>query len=123
MFRYHLNGEWVANPDPVRFTIKRFNENMTQNFNNGVAIITEPGYYTVTAYFHAHAAIYTQIMKNYNIVDRIWVQENFYLCSYQLFRVRTLNDINKILLICKFLNPMIGLLILQRLIVDPSQLP
>ena len=76
MLRYHLSGEWMASPDPVRFTIKRFNENMTQNYNNGVIIITEPGYYTVTAYFYSKGDTFTQIMKNYNGIARTGALEN-----------------------------------------------
>ena len=71
MLGYRLSGQWMASPDPIRFTIKRFNENMTQNYNNGVVIITDPGYYAVTAFFHVWADSYTAIMKNYNIIEKI----------------------------------------------------
>ena len=67
MLGYRLSGQWMASPDPIRFTIKRFNENMTQNYNNGVVIITDPGYYAVTAFFHVWADSYTAIMKNYKL--------------------------------------------------------
>ena len=71
MLGYRLNGQWMASPDPVCFTIKRFNKNMAQNYNNGVVIITDPGYYAVTAFFHVWGDSYTAIMKNYNIIERI----------------------------------------------------
>ena len=103
MLRYHLSGQWMASPDPVRFTIKRFNENMTQNYNNGVVIITEPGFYTVTAYFQSRGDTYTQIMKNYNGVQRTGV----------------LGNIHIYLRIQKFLYPKIDEPELKEIIVEP----
>jgi len=88
--RYKMNQkDWSHSIHPVPFDIKDFNDGI-ENYSNGMVLITEPGYYQVTAmlsnevnfrikknsYLHAHtySGHATTLMK-LDIFDTVSVEK------------------------------------------------